>query len=228
MWEQLEVSLRLPQRSDNLTVRVGWLKYPLIETYRSCAGLLGGKRMATQLDRIERMLAALCDHLGVHDLSQKSIPETSNALGADNGHRYLGTVSRFEHGWGFIECKELGRNFFVHYSDVEGTGLRVLEAGEGVSFEIGPGKDGRPKAVRVRHEGTSHTSSGGPQMPALSTEETPREDESHVEAPSGEDGDDTPQPELSIASSHRMPARKVSAKYSRLGTARKRRPAISW
>lgn len=32
-------------------------------------------------------------------------------------------------------------------SDIEGTGLRSLEAGEEVSFELGPGKDGRPKHV---------------------------------------------------------------------------------
>jgi CspA family cold shock protein len=61
-------------------------------------------------------------------------------------------VSRFEHGWGFIECEAMNRNFFVHYSDVEGTGMRSLEAGEAVSFDLAPGKDGRPKAVRVRRQ----------------------------------------------------------------------------
>ena len=33
---------------------------------------------------------------------------------------------------------------------VEGSGLRFLGSGESVSFELGAGKDGRPKAVRVR------------------------------------------------------------------------------
>ncbi len=107
--------------------------------------------MSTQLDRIEQMLRALCAHLGVKDLEQ-----VGNGIGdgvvADAGHRYTGVVSRFEHGWGFIECEAMNRNFFVHYSDIEGTGLRSLDAGEAVSFEIAPGKDGRPKAVRVRRQ----------------------------------------------------------------------------
>ncbi|HKV44292.1 MAG TPA: cold shock domain-containing protein [bacterium] len=74
----------------------------------------------------------------------------------EGGRRYAGVVSRFEHGWGFIECEAMNRNYFVHYSDIEGTGLRSLEAGEPVSFELAPGKDGRPKAIRVRRQGVSH------------------------------------------------------------------------
>ncbi|HXX40253.1 MAG TPA: hypothetical protein VEP50_19220 [bacterium] len=30
----------------------------------------------------------------------------------------VAVVSRFEHGWGFIECEAVGRNYFVHYSDI--------------------------------------------------------------------------------------------------------------
>ena len=78
--------------------------------------------MATQLDRIEKMLADLCEHLGVDDVNVSRTRAAEN-LSAENGRRYDGIVSRFEHGWGFIEAGELGRNFFVHYSDVEGTGL---------------------------------------------------------------------------------------------------------
>src|SRR5579864_1424347 len=97
------------------------------------------------------MLQALCDHLGVHDTNAPRT-ETVRDLPSENGRRHIGIVSRFEHGWGFIDSAELGRNFFVHYSDVDGTGLRLLEAGEDVSVETGPGKDGRPKAVRVRRQ----------------------------------------------------------------------------
>jgi len=183
--------------------------------------------MATQLDRIERMLAALCDHLGVHDM-KASVSHTASDLGAENGHRHQGVVSRFEHGWGFIECSELGRNFFVHYRDVEGTGLRLLEAGEGVSFEIGPGKDGRPKAVRVRHEDTNQSSAGQPQIVAEPAEKTPREDPSSAEAAGGEDEDETPQPQSSGVLSPRGSRSRTSARHSRFGTARNRRPAISW
>jgi len=106
--------------------------------------------MAGQLDRIEGMLRALCTHLGVRDIERASAP--AEVVPVENGVRYSGVVSRFEHGWGFIECESMNRNYFVHYSDIEGTGLRSLEAGETVSFEIGPGRDGRPKAVRVKRE----------------------------------------------------------------------------
>ncbi len=107
--------------------------------------------MSTQLDRIEQMLHALCAHLGVHDL-EASVGGRSEAAVSNGGQRYTGVVTRFEHGWGFIECEAMNRNFFVHYSDIEGTGLRSLEPGETVTFETAPGKDGRPKAVRVRRQ----------------------------------------------------------------------------
>jgi cold shock CspA family protein len=106
--------------------------------------------MAGQLDRIEGMLRALCTHLGVRDLEHAAAPAETAPV--ENGARYMGVVSRFEHGWGFIECEAMNRNYFVHYSDIDGTGLRSLDPGDAVSFEIGPGRDGRPKAVRVRRE----------------------------------------------------------------------------
>ena len=106
--------------------------------------------MATQLDRIEQMLRALCAHLGVRDIEQLGNGGSAESAATDTGRRYTGVVSRFEHGWGFIECEAMNRNFFVHYSDIEGTGLRSLDPGDTVSFEIAPGKDGRPKAVRVK------------------------------------------------------------------------------
>lgn len=108
--------------------------------------------MSSQLDRIESMLRALCAHLGVQaaDKSGNGSQDASDA----GGTRHTGVVSRFEHGWGFIECEAMNRNFFVHYSDIEGSGIRSLDPGENVSFELAPGKDGRPKAVRVRrHSG---------------------------------------------------------------------------
>jgi cold shock CspA family protein len=108
--------------------------------------------MSSQLDRIEQMLRVLCNHLGIREFEHLGNGNGGEAQPLENGQRYSGVVSRFEHGWGFIECEALNRNFFVHYSDIEGTGMRLLEPGEGVSFEIAPGKDSRPKAVRVRRQ----------------------------------------------------------------------------
>lgn len=107
--------------------------------------------MSSQLDRIESMLRALCAHLGVQSID-RSGNGVEHTVDPDGRSRYTGVVARFEHGWGFIECEAMNRNFFVHYSDIEGTGLRSLDPGEMVSFELAPGKDGRPKAVRVRRQ----------------------------------------------------------------------------
>jgi CspA family cold shock protein len=184
--------------------------------------------MATQLDRIERMLQALCDHLGVHD-TKATRTESVKDLPSENGRRHVGIVSRFEHGWGFIECAELGRNFFVHYSDVEGTGLRLLEIGEEVSFEVGPGKDGRPKAVRVQRQGTRHVSPGEPQVEMASGQETAREGAFATEAEEATDEeDDLPQPESAAVLPPRSFPRRTTVKRGRLGALPGRRPAISW
>lgn len=185
--------------------------------------------MGTQLDRIEKMLAALCDHLGVDDVN---VPQTRNAkdFSAENGRRYVGIVSRFEHGWGFIESAELGRNFFVHYSDVEGTGLRLLEAGEEVSFEIGPGKDGRPKAVRVRRQSRGERVPGQPQVNAAPRQATTREDTGIPAAveDAGDEEEEMPQPASSEVLPRRSPTGRTTTKRVRRGAVPGRRPAISW
>ena len=120
--------------------------------------------MAGQLDRIEGMLRALCAHLGVRDMEHAAAPAETVP---ENSARFAGVVSRFEHGWGFIECEAMNRNYFVHYSDIDGTGLRSLDPGDTVSFEIGPGRDGRPKAVRVRRESSEPSSARGGRIEAI-------------------------------------------------------------
>lgn len=184
--------------------------------------------MATQLDRIEKMLEALCDHLGVRD-TKAPRTETIRDRASENGGRHVGIVSRFEHGWGFIESAELGRNFFVHYSDVEGTGLRLLEVGEEVSFEVGPGKDGRPKAVRVQRQGAAQAKPEQSEIMAVPNQETAGLE---VRLPEGEDvdgqEDDMPQPESSAALPSRLAPRRPGTGRARLGASHGRRPAISW
>lgn len=123
--------------------------------------------MATQLDRIEQMLRALCAHLGVRDVELAGNGGSAETVATDSGRRYTGVVSRFEHGWGFIECEAMNRNFFVHFSDIEGTGLRSLDPGDAVSFEIAPGKDGRPKAVKVRRHPAGRPAVRTPRFEAI-------------------------------------------------------------
>jgi len=168
--------------------------------------------MSTQLDRIEQMLEALCRHLGVES-PQTSHKDEVHTHGTEEGHRYAGAVSRFEHGWGFIESSELGRTVFVHYSDVEGTGLRLLEPGESVSFEVAAGKDGRPKAVRVQRAKVIAGQRSG---------ETPGS------LPNSEPDDEMPQPDSSgTPVSQSLNGRPLAGRVS-FRVPPSRRPPTSW
>ena len=51
-------------------------------------------------------------------------------------------------GYGFIE-QEGGKDVFVHYSAVQGSGYRSLEEGQSVEFEVTDGTKG-PQAANVR------------------------------------------------------------------------------
>jgi len=61
-----------------------------------------------------------------------------------------GTVKWFnaEKGFGFITLPD-GADVFVHYSNIEMTGFRVLEEGQRVEFTVGAGQKG-PQAEAVR------------------------------------------------------------------------------
>ena len=61
-----------------------------------------------------------------------------------------GTVKWFnaEKGFGFITVTD-GQAVFVHYSNIEMSGFRVLEEGQAVEFTVGSGQKG-PQAESVR------------------------------------------------------------------------------
>jgi superfamily II DNA/RNA helicase len=63
----------------------------------------------------------------------------------------VGTVKFFnsEKGYGFVSRPD-GEDVFVHYSNVQGSGYRSLEAGQQVEFEVAPGRKGdEARNVRV-------------------------------------------------------------------------------
>ena len=63
-----------------------------------------------------------------------------------------GTVKFFngERGYGFIKPDDGGRDVFVHITAVEQAGLKNLNEGQRISFDVEPDKKGKgPKAVNL-------------------------------------------------------------------------------
>jgi CspA family cold shock protein len=55
-----------------------------------------------------------------------------------------------ERGYGFIKPDDGGRDVFVHITAVERAGLKTLNEGQHITFEVEPDKKGKgPKAVNL-------------------------------------------------------------------------------
>jgi len=58
-----------------------------------------------------------------------------------------------EKGYGFIKPEDGSSDIFVHITAIEQAGLRSLNEGQRVAYEIEPDKKGKgPKAVNLRLE----------------------------------------------------------------------------
>ncbi|PTV95804.1 putative cold-shock DNA-binding protein [Rhodobacter aestuarii] len=62
-----------------------------------------------------------------------------------------GTVKWFNQtkGFGFIAPETGGKDVFVHISAVERAGLRGLNDGQAVTFDLEKGRDGRESAINL-------------------------------------------------------------------------------
>jgi CspA family cold shock protein len=68
-------------------------------------------------------------------------------MGMPNGRVKFFNTDR---GYGFIAPDGGGSDVFVHVHDVEAAGMKILVAGQSVAYEVGPARDGRIKAVKLR------------------------------------------------------------------------------
>ena len=62
-----------------------------------------------------------------------------------------GTVKWFNQtkGFGFIAPESGGKDVFVHISAVERAGLRGLNDGEAINYDLEKGRDGRESAINL-------------------------------------------------------------------------------
>ena len=62
-----------------------------------------------------------------------------------------GTVKWFNDakGFGFITPEDGGKDLFVHFSAIQGSGFKSLKEGDKVQFEVGQGAKG-PNVTNVR------------------------------------------------------------------------------
>ncbi len=62
-----------------------------------------------------------------------------------------GTVKWFNEskGYGFIKPSDGGKDVFVHFSAIQGSGFRTLAEGQAVDFDVENGPKG-PQAANVR------------------------------------------------------------------------------
>jgi CspA family cold shock protein len=63
----------------------------------------------------------------------------------------VGTVKWFnpQKGFGFIQPQDGGKDVFVHISAVEQAGLKTLNDGQAVSFDLEQGRQGKTSALNL-------------------------------------------------------------------------------
>jgi cold shock protein len=60
-----------------------------------------------------------------------------------------GVCVKWFRDFGFIVDDDDNRDYFIHYSNINGSGFKKLEVGDVVSFQLEDGPQGRLQAVDV-------------------------------------------------------------------------------
>ena len=79
-------------------------------------------------------------------------PAAEQCAGREHPMAQTGVVKFFnaERGYGFIKPDDGARDVFVHITAVEQAGLKSLNEGQKISFDVEPDKKGKgPKAVNL-------------------------------------------------------------------------------
>jgi cold shock CspA family protein len=103
-----------------------------------------GKQFGVDTWGIDAMVRLACV---AHGTKQASFKEKRSSKMAD---REKGTVKWFSEakGYGFI-AREVGTDVFVHFSDIQDVGFRMLYEGQKVEFNVEQGSKG-PRATQVK------------------------------------------------------------------------------
>jgi len=103
--------------------------------------------------------SALFARVSVRDLPHQALPRRKVLRSAQlriAEHRSdvmsSGTVKWFnaQKGYGFIQPDDGSKDVFVHISAVEQAGLRGLNDGQKISYDIEQGREGKTSAVNLR------------------------------------------------------------------------------
>lgn len=71
----------------------------------------------------------------------------------ENTEVYCGEVCWFSKGYGFISWVKDNvpqKDIFIHYTDIDCDGFKILHKSDKVSFELGENKHGALKAIKVK------------------------------------------------------------------------------
>ena len=56
-------------------------------------------------------------------------------------------------GWGFVTPDSGGQDVFLHVKELRKAGVTTVAEGQALTFQVEPGKEGKPRAINVEVRG---------------------------------------------------------------------------